>query len=94
MDVWLEISLLLILDRINFRNRLILQDTMDENIIEEQELKSFTKQNIFPVANYILTEMVVVKSIWNFIQINLKLNYIKTMHDIIRDRWLEQPSTW
>lgn len=94
MDVWLEISLLLILDRINFQNRLILQDIMNENIIEEQELKSFTKQNIFPVANYILTEMVVVKSIWNFIQINLKLNYIKTMHDIIRDRWLEQPSTW
>lgn len=94
MDVWLEISLLLILDRINFQNRLILQDIMNENIIEEQELKSFTKQNIFPVANYILTEMVVVKSIWNFIQIHLKLNYIKTMHDIIRDRWLEQPSTW
>lgn len=94
MDLWLEISLLLILDRINFQNRLILQDIMNENIIEEQELKSFTKQNIFPVANYILTEMVVVKSIWNFIQINLKLNYIKTMHDIIRDRWLEQPSTW
>lgn len=93
MDVWLEISLLLILDRINFRNRLILQDTMDENIIEEQELKSFTKQNIFPVANYILTEMVVVKSIWNFIQIHLKLNYIKIIHDIISDRWLEQPST-
>lgn len=93
MDLWLEISLLLILDRINFRNRLILQDTMDENIIEEQELKSFTKQNIFPVANYILTEMVVVKSIWNFIQIHLKLNYIKIIHDIISDRWLEQPST-
>lgn len=93
MDVWLEISLLLILDRINFRNRLILQDTMDENIIEEQELKSFTKQNIFPVANYILTEMVVVKSICNFNQIHLKLNYIKIIHDIISDRWLEQPST-
>lgn len=93
MDLWLEISLLLILDRINFQNRLILQDIMNENIIEEQELKSFTKQNIFPVANYILTEMVVVKSIWNFIQIHLKLNYIKIIHDIISDRWLEQPST-